>query len=124
MRKRTSYFSSHSGDGSVWFDAEEYDGPEEYVLDVTPAEEHDRPFPAGSHMTAQTDITETTEAGSSVGADTDSESEVAVEAQVASRAPEELAVVQRRTALPSDPVGDEGSLFAVLKKNVGKVSHH
>lgn len=28
----------------------------------------------------------------------------------------------RRTELPSGPIGDEGSLFAVLKKNVGKVS--
>jgi hypothetical protein len=26
-----------------------------------------------------------------------------------------------RTSLPSGPVGDEGSLFAVFKKNVGKV---
>lgn len=29
--------------------------------------------------------------------------------------------VVRRTLLPSGPVGDEGSLFAMLKKNVGKV---
>jgi hypothetical protein len=29
--------------------------------------------------------------------------------------------VKRRTQLPSGPVGDEGSLFSVLKKNVGKV---
>lgn len=29
--------------------------------------------------------------------------------------------VVRRMLLPSGPVGDEGSLFAVLKKNIGKV---
>ena len=116
--KRTSYFSSHSGEGSVWFDAEEYDGPEEYVLDATPAEEQEKPFPTDSRLTAQTDVTETTEAGSSVGADTDSDSE----AETPEPTPEKPTVVQRRTALPSGPVGDEGSLFAVLKKNVGKVS--
>lgn len=117
-RNRTSFFSSHSGDGSVWFDAEEYDGPEEYILDTTPAEEHEKQFPTDSRLTARTDMTEATDAGSSAGADTDSESE----AEPPEPAPEELAVVQRRTALPSGPVGDEGSLFAVLKKNVGKVS--
>lgn len=30
--------------------------------------------------------------------------------------------VVRRTGLPSGPVGDEGSLFAILKNNVGKVT--
>jgi hypothetical protein len=30
--------------------------------------------------------------------------------------------VMRRSQLPAPPVGDEGSLFAMLKKNVGKVS--
>ena len=29
--------------------------------------------------------------------------------------------IVRRQALPSGPVGDEGSLFAVMKKNIGKV---
>lgn len=32
-----------------------------------------------------------------------------------------LRQVTRRTHLPSGPIGDEGSLFAMLKKNVGKV---
>ena len=121
-KKRTSYFSSHSGDGSVWFDAESYDGPEEFVLDTTPAEELEKPFPTDSRLTTQTDLTETTEGGSSAGADTDSESESEPEAEPPKpAAPEQSAVVQRRSALPSGPVGDEGSLFAVLKKNVGKV---
>lgn len=30
--------------------------------------------------------------------------------------------IVRRTCLPSPVVGDQGSLFAVLKKNIGKVS--
>jgi hypothetical protein len=37
---------------------------------------------------------------------------------VPAKAPKE---VVRRTQLPSAPVADEGSLFTVLKKNVGKV---
>ncbi|KAI0735357.1 Oxysterol-binding protein-domain-containing protein [Earliella scabrosa] len=117
-QKRMSFFSSHSGDGSEWFDAPEYDGPEEFVLDVTPAEEgQDKLYATDSRMTERTDMTETTDVGSSTGMDTDSETEDEVEKPAA---PEEPAVVQRRTALPSGPVGDEGSLFAVLKKNVGK----
>ncbi|KAI0757178.1 Oxysterol-binding protein-domain-containing protein [Daedaleopsis nitida] len=115
--KRSSFFSSHSGDGSVWFDAPEYDGPEEYVLDVTPAEDaQDKLYQTDSRFTERTDATDATEAGSSTGMDTDSETEE----EYKEPTPEELAVVQRRTALPSGPVGDEGSLFAVLKKNVGK----
>ncbi|KAI0651676.1 Oxysterol-binding protein-domain-containing protein [Trametes meyenii] len=112
--KRMSAFSSQS-DGSVWFDAPEYDGPEEYLLDTTPAEEsQDKElFYTDSRLT---DRTETTEIESSTGMDTDSESEVAPEKELT----EELAVIHRRTSLPSGPVGDEGSLFAVLKKNVGK----
>jgi hypothetical protein len=30
-------------------------------------------------------------------------------------------LVAHRTSLPSGPVADEGSLFALFKKNVGKV---
>ncbi|TBU64886.1 Oxysterol-binding protein-domain-containing protein [Dichomitus squalens] len=119
-KNRQSLFSSHSGDGSVWFDAPEYDGPEEYILDITPPEEsQDKVFTTDSRLTERTDMTDmtdVTDAGSSTGAETDSESE----AEPPKPAAEEHAVVQRRTALPSGPVGDEGSLFTVLKKNVGK----
>ncbi len=119
-QKRMSLFSSHSGDGSVWFDAPEYDGPEEFVLDVIPAEDgQERLYQTDSRMTERTDATEVTEAGSSTGMDTDSETEDEVEVEKSIAV--EPAVVHRRTALPSGPVGDEGSLFAVLKKNVGKV---
>ncbi|RPD63123.1 hypothetical protein L227DRAFT_572963 [Lentinus tigrinus ALCF2SS1-6] len=117
-QKRTSLFSSHSGDGSVWFDAPEYDGPEEYILDVSPPEEQDRLYQTDSRMTERTDVTEATEAGSSTGMDTDSESES--EEEVENSLAVEPAVIQRRTSLPSGIVADEGSLFAVLKKNVGK----
>ncbi|KAI8995464.1 Oxysterol-binding protein-domain-containing protein [Trametes punicea] len=114
-QKRMSVFSSHS-DGSVWYDAPEYDGPEEFLLDVTPPAVEDNQgnklFSTNSRLTD----TDTTEAGSSTGMDTDSESEETA----AQSFTEEPTVIHRRTSLPSGPVGDEGSLFAVLKKNVGK----
>ncbi|PIL32143.1 hypothetical protein GSI_06849 [Ganoderma sinense ZZ0214-1] len=114
---RQSIFSSHSGDGSIWFDAPEYDGPEEYLLDLVPLEDaQDKVMSTDSRLTERTDMTDVTDAGSSTGIETDSESEEEVAKLVA----EEPAVVQRRTTLPSGPVGDEGSLFGVLKKNVGK----
>ncbi|KAI0374348.1 hypothetical protein BV20DRAFT_961492 [Pilatotrama ljubarskyi] len=117
-QKRMSAFSSHS-DGSVWYDAPEYNGPEEYLLDVTPPAEEGQQnnlFHTNSRLTDRTDVTDATEAGSSTGMDTDSESEESAEQNLT----EEPTVVHRRTSLPSGPVGDEGSLFAVLKKNVGK----
>ncbi len=123
-RNRTSLFSNHSGDGSVWFDAPEYDGPEEYVLESTPQEDQDKLYQTDSRMTERTDISEATEAGSTTtGMDTDSDSESESEEEVENALAVKPAEVQRRTSLPCGPVGDEGSLFAVLKKNVGKVSY-
>lgn len=69
-----------------------------------------------SRLTGHTDMTDVTDAGSSTSVETDSESDEET-AKIVIAGP---AVVQRRTALPSGPVGDEGSLFGVLKKNVGK----
>ncbi|KAI0639227.1 Oxysterol-binding protein-domain-containing protein [Trametes polyzona] len=114
-QKRMSAFSTHSG-SSVWYDAPEYDGPEEFLLDVTPPADDSQDNKldyTDSRMTERTDVTE---AGSSTGMDTDSESEESAEKSIT----EEPTVIHRRTSLPSGPVGDEGSLFAVLKKNVGK----
>ncbi|KAH9944530.1 Oxysterol-binding protein-domain-containing protein [Epithele typhae] len=117
---RMSFISSHSGDnGSIWFDAPEYDGPEEFVLDMTTADEG-KSLHTDSRLTARTDMTDMTDVGSSIGADTDSESESDSPPPPPPVEPTAAAVVKRRSALPSGPVGDEGSLFAVLKKNVGK----
>jgi hypothetical protein len=114
---RTSIATTFS-DGTTsreWFDA--FDGGEEFVLEVepTPADEKTNLEAEGSR--------------SSLGGSSDAEVEdiVAVDSQdkgeeVAEMDPFEKAQhVARRTELPSGPVGDEGSLFALLKKNVGKV---
>lgn len=116
--KRMSVVSAHS-DGSVWYDAPEFDGPEEFVLDASPGEDdQSKFFEPDTSSTANN--TET--AGSS---DTESETDSIVkhpeETPSTAQTSTEHIRTTRREQLPSPPVGDEGSLFAVLKKNVGKV---
>jgi len=120
--KRTSTSPSIS-DASLneWFDASDgmEDGAQEFFLDVeTPPGEKDG---LGSKLTRTESPVNTT--------DQDSESESDAEevekalTQEHRREPTEdgLQFVVRRAKLPSGPVGDEGGLFAILKKNVGKV---
>ncbi|CCM02794.1 uncharacterized protein FIBRA_04905 [Fibroporia radiculosa] len=125
----TSDQSGGSGSGSVWFDAPEGDGAEEFVVEATPGEEHKESevFGEGRYKSPQPDPASSTEIDDTdTDADTDSEETSEVEpAETASTSPElpnqdDEKPVVRRTQLPSGPVGDEGSLFAVLKKNVGK----
>lgn len=117
VSSRMSAYSAHS-DGSVWFDAPEYDGAEEFVLDPTPGEEGQGSqlsyLESPTRMEEEEEMTET-ESGSE---ETHEGPQRAATPTVGP--PNEVAIV-RRTELPSLPVGDEGSLFAVLKKNVGKV---
>ncbi|EPQ60901.1 hypothetical protein GLOTRDRAFT_135500 [Gloeophyllum trabeum ATCC 11539] len=127
--KRASIADTASdGTGSVWFDAPEAEteGAEEYIVehDSTPLDENG----GGSKMSSTTSQTSSsvqdTEDDES---ETDSEDEVdAAEWASAAHGMNGEAEttgskeIVRRTQLPSPPVGDEGSLFAVLKKNVGK----
>lgn len=125
---RASHRMSTQSDGSIWFDAQEYDGAEEFLLDEAP--EDGLPSKTSTNGSVGIDL-ETPSSGTSAdlesSSDSDSESELYEEpperkasTSTDITAPSETAVV-RRTLLPSLPVGDEGSLFAVLKKNVGKV---
>lgn len=126
---RTSMMSSNSGgSNSVWFDAPEPEGAEEYLLDASPGEEGDSRMLDGgvqpNSPVSQSDIVSSS--GTNTDADTDagsdSEAESTPETTPTSPADSDKARdIVRRTELPSGPVGDEGSLFAVLKKNVGKV---
>lgn len=122
---RASHRLSSQSDGSIWYDAEEYDGAEEFVLD-------DGLDDVQVKTEALSVVTPTSSSTSTGLADLESSSESSDEESVAyEESPESLgasttipaketAAVVRRTQLPSPPVGDEGSLFAVLKKNVGK----
>ncbi|KAH9937519.1 Oxysterol-binding protein-domain-containing protein [Fomitopsis serialis] len=125
---RTSMISSNSGgSNSVWFDAPEPEGAEEFVLDSSPGDERengilDEGVQPSSPVSQSDDVSSsdaTTDADTD--AESDSESEAAPETAPTSPAQsnEDRRIV-RRTELPSGPVGDEGSLFSVLKKNVGK----
>jgi hypothetical protein len=106
--KRTSVATSTSE--SVWFDAPEFDdGPEEFLLESTGADDHG----------PESRIVDPDDREDSNSVDTD------IEGETPKPDPTELPLdpsqVTRRTQLPSPPPADEGSLFAVLKKNVGKV---
>ncbi|KAG2155379.1 Oxysterol-binding protein-domain-containing protein [Suillus clintonianus] len=90
-----------------WFDAEE-DVGEEFFLDVpTPDEEMELFVPQ-----SDTSSLNQTESGDEEKPSTPPAHDL--DPSVNARQ------VVRRTRLPSGPVGDEGSLFAILKNNVGK----
>lgn len=109
--KRTSISTSTSD--SLWFDAPEFDdGPEEFLLESTGADDHG----------PDSRIIDSNDREDANSGDTDIEEE-----ETPKREPIELpsdpSQVVRRSQLPSLPPADEGSLFAVLKKNVGKVCY-
>ena len=105
--KRASVSTSTSD--SLWFDAPEFDdGPEEFLLESTGADDHGPdnrildPGDGEESNSIDTDIEETPK-------------------HEPAELPLEPSQIIRRIQLPSLPPADEGSLFAVLKKNVGKV---
>lgn len=126
-----SHRLSSQSEASIWYDAQDHDGAEEFVLDDMPAE--DGPSSAsqmsgfsspGTESTSASNDTEQ-DSGPTYDSETDTEEEVGREgepsrAEATVLTPTEAQHVVRRTQLPSPPVGDEGSLFTVLKKNVGK----
>ena len=94
-----------------WFDAEDNFGEEFLLEDPTPEEEKTRLVSQSRHSSLH-------EYGS---ASSDEEDHISLKAVRNNDSSSHARQVVRRTRLPSGPVGDEGSLFATLKKNVGKV---
>jgi len=113
-----STVTSLSDGGSIWFDAmDEPDGAEEFFLDAPPMEAgavEDRiPVLDGqssSHLSWESSDTDEEEGVGRIS--------LAVSEHGARAGAQQ---VVHRTTLPSGPVADEGSLFALFKKNVGKV---
>ncbi|KAG7450300.1 uncharacterized protein BT62DRAFT_943202 [Guyanagaster necrorhizus] len=121
--KRASIATTITDSLSEWFDASDgfNEGAQEFVLDV-------HAFPDGTEQPSRTlsnDSRSSLDQGEDSSVDTDIAQELG-----STRLPSEeftqpdastyaLQVV-RRTHLPAPPVGDEGSLFSMLKKNVGK----
>ncbi|KAL1697834.1 hypothetical protein EV121DRAFT_297869, partial [Schizophyllum commune] len=81
------------------------DGAEEFVLDTRTAGDESQP----SQITTEAEDEDTVRSSM----DTDIEDEPARKSSV------EAPLGVHRTQLPSPVVGDEGSLFSVLKKSVG-----
>ena len=109
--KRTSITTNASD--SLWFDAPEFDdGPEEFLLEPTGADDHG----PDSRIIDSNDQEDADSVDTDIGG-----------GETPKREPDELSPdpsqVVRRVQLPSLPPADEGSLFAVLKKNVGKVRY-
>lgn len=107
---RDSTITSSSGSFVEWFDADE--GPQEFVME--PGQEMSEP---------PSRILSTTNERDTSSIDTDFE-----EPDTLSSPTQEIGYlsfgdpqVVRRVQLPCLPPTDEGSLFAILKKNVGKV---
>ncbi|KAL0575132.1 Oxysterol-binding protein 3 [Marasmius crinis-equi] len=118
--KRNSIATTMTESIHEWFDASEgHEGAEHFVLDVTSPDASEQPNRITSD--SQSDLGRVDDSAS---LDTDIES-LNEEPQNDSPAKthmssQDVATVVRRTALPAPVVGDEGSLFTVLKKNVGK----
>jgi hypothetical protein len=109
-RKRTSVLTTTTSESvNEWFDA---DSAEEFILDIPPAQLDSR-----QPSKIMSNDSRSSLGGSSVDTDI-----VGEPSRVPSESPTVIELeVARRTHLPAAPVGDEGSLFAILKKNVGKV---
>jgi hypothetical protein len=101
---RNSIATTASESFVEWFDAED-EGPQEFIMDLGPQVSE----PSSQLVSLDDD-------DSSVNTD--------IVERVSSPVPEETLNLQvaRRTQLPCLAPVDEGSLFAILKKNVGKVS--
>jgi len=121
-KNRSSTAASLSDGGSIWYDAiDGEEGAEEFVLDnnhlvesslgtdskVTVADGH-------SSLYNDSDASDTDEEHGLGGPTRSKELNSVVPTYRG---------ISRRTQLPCGPVGDEGSLFAVMKKNIGKVSY-
>lgn len=126
---RTSIASAGSGTPSEWFDARSMVdmGLEEFVLDESPEEPEAEQTPTrgGGFWGLLTGGSEQPQISLDSDSDTDaSEDEGEVQHAVTAEEtpePEAEKPIIRRNQLPSPVVGDEGSLFSVFKKNVGKV---
>lgn len=97
-------------DSSIWYDAEEY-GAEEYIMNDEPEDETVILSRGSSALTGNDSL------------NTDrSYSDEDMEVTTVDDTPDERMELpmDRRTRLPARPSGDEGSLFAILKKNVGQ----
>jgi hypothetical protein len=118
-QSRRSSITTTMSDSVQWFDA--LDGPEEFVMDLHVQEGTE---PQSQLFTNDTRSAVSQQEDSSMDTDIEDNENPPLSSGEVRRAagpPGETSAVVRRTQLPASPAGDEGSLFAILKKNVGKV---
>jgi hypothetical protein len=110
---RKSLRDSISDSFVEWFDAED-EGPQEFIMDVG----QDAFDPPSRMHSVTNDIS-----ADNSSIDTDYEEATTTSVSVTHGESTSFGQMQvvRRTQLPALPPADEGSLFAILKKNVGKV---
>ncbi|KAF5382908.1 hypothetical protein D9757_006329 [Collybiopsis confluens] len=115
---RASVATTVTDSVNEWFDASDGEGVQEFVLDDQSSPENGE----GPSRIITEDSRSSLDSGrSSIDTDIDPEgAESQTGGQDADADPSRSVEVTRRTYLPTPVVGDEGSLFAVLKKNVGK----
>ncbi|KAG9128107.1 hypothetical protein FRC07_004723 [Ceratobasidium sp. 392] len=114
MSSRRHSLATLSSEMSVWYDAS--DGGDEFFLD-----DNDTSYPSEATDVRHSDVEEE-EVEEEIADDGESSVDEPPEpepTQPSGVAKPEIAVV-RRTRLPAPTSGEEGSLFSVLKKNVGK----
>lgn len=110
--RAASVSSTSDGIPIEWFDAQDNVG-EEFVLDVaTPDDER-------AQLTLQTGSTNHQEYDSASSNEAEEVIQIISNSEPASSV--QSREIVRRSRLPCGTVGDEGSLFTILKKNVGKV---
>ncbi len=122
--KRTSIATTITDSLNEWFDAPDgfNEGAQEFVLDV-------HAFPDGTEQPSRM-LSNDSRSSLDHGEDSSVDTDIAQEPGSTRLPSEEVTQpdastyalqIVRRTCLPAPPVGDEGSLFSMLKKNVGKV---
>ncbi|KAG6845951.1 hypothetical protein H0H87_010999 [Tephrocybe sp. NHM501043] len=114
LSRRTSIATSGSESMHEWYDA--LDGAEEFFMDAPNPEEQ-----TSTMLMNESRSSLYQQDSSSIDTDIEDHGgikELRPSTPTSSRIADPK--VKRRTHLPSPPVGDEGSLFAMLKKNVGK----
>ncbi|KAK1229386.1 Oxysterol-binding protein 3 [Marasmius sp. AFHP31] len=115
--KRTSIATTITDSVNEWYDASEgHEGAEVFVMDATSPDASEQPsrFTSDSQSDLRVDDT------SSLDTDMESVNDEPTDTPADTPSSPQTSAVVRRTRLPAPIVGDEGSLFTVLKKNVGK----
>lgn len=123
VRHRRHSVATTVSDGThEWHDAVDTmnDGPEEFVVDAQSSPEQPGPISHVTTIDSQSSLEQLDNSGDETDLEEESEPDQHTP-RIVQDSKYDARTIVRRSQLPSRVAGDEGSLFAVLKKNVGKV---